>query len=288
MNRTIGQKWRALRDNFADAGIPTAALDARLLVRHVLGFDETALIALENDSFPDSKTAELESLAIRRLAGEPIARMLGVQEFYGLPFVLNSATLIPRPETEMLVDFGIGALESISNPRILDLGTGTGCIVLALLANLPKATGIGVDLAPDAVEQAHANGALLGLSDRFEARQGDWFSPVETQSFDLIVSNPPYIASAVIERLETGVKAFDPRAALDGGEDGLAPYRIIARNGRFHLAPNGFLALEIGFDQGHIVSALLTEAGFDAVSLAKDLAGHDRMVTARWQGDALK
>jgi len=215
-----------------------------------------------------------------------VARILGVQEFYGLSFGLNAATLIPRPETEMLVDFGIEALNDHPRPRILDLGTGTGCIVLALLANLPNAIGIGVDISPEAIEQARANGFALGLAERFEARQGSWFAPVVGDVFDLIVSNPPYIASAAIESLEAGVKTFDPRAALDGGQDGLDPYRIIAQQAPAHLAPNGALALEIGFDQGHMVTTLIREAGLDAVSLAKDLAGHDRMVTARRQPGA--
>lgn len=280
MSQTIGRTWRLLRDRLADAGIDTAALDARLLVRHVLALDETALIASEADPFPPGKTAGLESLTLRRLAGEPVARIRGVQEFYGLSFSLNAATLIPRPETEMLVDFGLEMLRDHPAPRILDLGTGTGCIVLSLLANLPNATGIGIDISPDAIAQARANAAELGLSSRFEARQGDWFGPAGAESFDLIVSNPPYIASAVIETLDTGVKSFDPRAALDGGADGLDPYRIVARDAPARLLPNGRLALEIGSEQGHMSSALLKEAGFDAVSVAKDLAGHDRMVTA--------
>ena len=286
MTQTIGRTWRLLRDRLADAGFETAALDARLLVRHALGLDETGLIASEAETFPPDKTAELESLALRRLAGEPVARIRGAQEFYGLSFGLNAGTLIPRPETEMLVDFGLEALKSNPAPRILDLGTGTGCIVLALLANLPEARGTGVDIAPEAIAQARANAATLGFADRFEARQGDWFAQTESESFDLIVSNPPYIASAVIETLDTGVKSFDPRAALDGGTDGLDPYRVIARQAPECLASNGVLALEIGFEQGHMVDTLLREAGFDTVSVAKDLAGHDRMVTARWRGNA--
>ena len=285
---TLGQTWRTLRDRFAAAGIDTAALDARLLVRYLLGLDETGLIASEADPFPHERAPELESLALRRLAGEPVARIRGEQEFYGLCFGLDAATLIPRPETEMLADFGLDALKAHPHPRILDLGTGTGCIVLALLANLTNARGIGVDISPDAVERATANAAALGLAGRFEARQGDWFEPVAGESFDLIVSNPPYIASAVIATLEVGVRGFDPPAALDGGDDGLAPYRIIAGAAPAHLVPDGLLALEIGFDQGHMVDVLLKKAGFDAVSVRRDLAGHDRMVTARWRGGAQK
>ncbi|HWJ87476.1 MAG TPA: peptide chain release factor N(5)-glutamine methyltransferase [Pelagibacterium sp.] len=280
---TLGQTWRGLRDRFVVEGIETAALDARLLARHVLGLDDTGLIASEPDPFPAEKTEALEALALRRVAGEPVARIRGVQEFYGLDFGLNAATLVPRPETEMLVDFGIATLRERHAPRILDLGTGTGCIVLALLDALPEASGVGVDISELALDQARSNAEALGVGDRFGARQGDWFAPVGNERFDLIVSNPPYIASAVIADLETGVRDFDPVMALDGGEDGLAPYRILAAEASGHLRENGVLALEIGFDQGQLVERLLQAAGFSDIAIAKDLAGHDRMVTARAQ-----
>lgn len=281
MSLGIGRTWRELRDRLATAEIPTAALDAQLLVRHVLDLDATGLIASETDPFPGGKSEDLEALVSRRVAGEPIARIVGVQEFYGLDFGLNAATLIPRPETEMLVDFGIERLKAHPSPVILDLGTGTGCIVLSLLANLPGARGWGVDISADALEQARANAEALGLADRFAARHGSWFDPLGGEKFDLIVSNPPYIASATIETLDAGVKSFDPMAALDGGADGLGPYRIIAAKAREHLVAGGALALEIGFDQGHMVNELLSSAGFCEIAIAKDLAGHDRMVTAR-------
>lgn len=281
MSVSIGRAWRALRDRFAAAGVPTSALDARLLTRHALGLDETGLIASEREPFPAPVEARLEAFAQRRLGGEPVARIVGKQEFYGLDFGLNAQTLIPRPETEMLVDFGVESLRGRREPAILDLGTGTGCIVLSLLANLPGGRGIGIDIAQGALDQAQANAASLGLAQRFEGRLGDWFAPVAGLRFDLIVSNPPYIASAVIDTLEPGVKAFDPMPALDGGPDGLDPYRIIAAQARNYLVPEGLIALEIGYDQGHMVTTLLQEAGFSEIIIAPDLAGHDRMVTAR-------
>ncbi len=278
---TLGQTWRVLRDRFAAAGIETAALDARLLVRHVLDLDETGLIAREAEPFPAHKRDDLEALAARRLAGEPVARIFGRQEFYGLTFGLNAATLIPRPETEMLVDFGLDTLGTKSGAQILDLGTGTGCIVLSLLANLPDARGVGVDIAPAALDMANHNAKALGLSERFTTLEGDWFSPLEADArFDLIVSNPPYIASTAIETLAPGVRVFDPGAALDGGADGLAPYRINAAQGAPFLKPGGRLVLEIGFDQAQMVESLLRDAGWQTISVHKDLAGHDRMVTA--------
>lgn len=280
---TLGQTWRALRDRFVLAGIESAALDARLLVRHILGLDDTGLIASESDPFPAEKVAALEALAVRRVAGEPVARIRGVQEFYGLDFGLNPATLVPRPETEMLVDFGITVLRGRDTPRILDLGTGTGCIILALLDALPEASGTGVDISELALVQARANAEALGLGQRFVVKHGDWFAPLGHERFDLIVSNPPYIASRVIETLDAGVRNFDPLDALDGGEDGLDPYRVLAEQAAEHLNENGVLALEIGFDQGQLVERLLQAAGFSDIAIAKDLAGHDRMVTARAQ-----
>lgn len=283
MSHTIGQTWRQMRDRLVDAGIATPVLDARLLVRHVLGFDETGLIASENQSFPQEKSAGLDALVSRRLAGEPVARILGEQEFYGLPFGLNSETLIPRPETEMLVDFGIEHLKGKAGAQLLDLGTGTGCIAIALLANLPNATGLAIDISPEALAQTRGNALRNGVLDRLDILEGSWFNPVADQSFDLIVSNPPYIASSVIQVLDRSVKSYDPMAALDGGSDGLDPYRIIAAKAQSHLNPAGLLALEIGYDQSHMVIMLLREAGFSDIAVTKDLAGHDRMVTAHVQ-----
>lgn len=277
---TIGQAWRVLRDRFAAAGLPNCALDARLLTRHVLGLDETGLILAERDPISEHDHAALDALAARRLGREPVARILGVQEFYGLPFALNGATLVPRPETELLVDFGLAVLRERMAVRLLDLGTGTGCIALALLANLPDARGLDIDLAPQALAQARDNADRLGLADRFEARQGDWFGPLAAgEKFDLIVSNPPYIASPVLAGLAPEVLDHDPALALDGGPDGLAPYRVIAASAGAVLAPGGALALEIGFDQGAAVAALLVDAGLARVEVARDLAGHDRMVS---------
>lgn len=276
----IGQIWRAIRDRFAAAGLDNPTLDARLLAQHALRLDATGLILAEADPISPESHAVLDALAARRLAREPVARILGVQEFYGLPFALNGATLVPRPETELLVDFGLEALHGRSAARLLDLGTGTGCIALALLANLPDVQGLGIDLAPEALDQARANAQQLGLAGRFDTRQGDWFAPVgAAEKFDLVVSNPPYIESAVMAGLEPEVLRHDPALALDGGPDGLAPYRVIADGVSRVLAPGGAVAVEIGFNQGDAVAALFAAAGLARVALAKDLAGHDRMVT---------
>jgi len=232
----------------------------------------------------DADIAAYEALLVRRLAREPVARIVGRQEFYGLDFSLNEATLIPRPETEMLVDFGVARLKGRKGAMILDLGTGTGCIVLSLLANVPGAKGVGVDLSARALEQARENAVALGLDDRFEALEGSWFSPVAGERFDLIVANPPYIASEAVKGLAPEVFRYDPALALDGGADGLGPYRVIVAGAADHLAPGGVLAVEIGFDQGDRVSRLFEDAGLSGVGVEKDLAGHDRMVVAALPG----
>lgn len=278
MPLTRGQLWRAGRDRLAANDIDNAALDARLLLQHVLGIDQTQMIASEGTMASEVEIAEYETLLLRRLSREPVARILGTQEFYGLPFALNAETLVPRPETEMLVDFAIERLKAHEGAKILDLGTGTGCIVLSLLANLPTAEGVGVDLSREAVRQARENADALGLSARFTALEGVWFAPLAGQNFDLIVSNPPYIAANVIPELSPEVSRFDPILALDGGFDGLDPYRIIARSAVDHLNPGGALAVEIGFDQGESVASLFKSAGLLRVGVEKDLAGHDRMV----------
>lgn len=277
---TRGQLWRVARDMFSDIGIETAALDARVLLQFALGIDQTRLIATERDAVSEHDISRYDALVARRIAREPVARIVGAQEFYGLPFGLNAATLVPRPETEMLVDFGIELLSNRTGARILDLGTGTGCIVLALLANLPGATGVGVDLAPEAVAKARENAEALGLGARFEAREGDWFSPLKGERFDLIVSNPPYIAHHVVKELAPEVQGHDPVLALDGGTDGLDPYRIMARHAGEHLKPGGSVVLEIGFDQGVSVPDLFDQHVFPLVRVEKDLVGHDRVVIA--------
>ncbi|MCD7061237.1 peptide chain release factor N(5)-glutamine methyltransferase [Pelagibacterium xiamenense] len=279
---TIGQAWRAGRDRLSAAGLESPARDAQVLMRHVLGIDQTRLILSEPDPIPAEAAQRFDDLIARRTAREPVARIVGRQEFYGLSFGLNAATLVPRPETEMLVDFGIERLKDKPGARVLDLGTGTGCILLALLANLPGAVGVGIDLAEAAATQARENALALDVSGRAAIRTGAWFAPVaDGELFDLIVSNPPYIATAILRTLEKDVRDYDPALALDGGEDGLGPYRILAAEAGRFLEPGGAVALEIGFDQGAAVTGLLQEAGFVDVTVERDLAGHDRMVTAR-------
>jgi len=208
-----------------------------------------------------------------------VARIIGHREFYGLDFELSAATLEPRPDTELLVDLALVALPD--GGRLLDMGTGTGCIPISILVTRTDGFGVATDLNPLALEVAGRNAERHGVRTRLEMRQGDWFGALTSgERFDLIVSNPPYIASDVVETLSDEVKKFDPRLALDGGPDGLAPYRIIAAEAGDWLKPSGQVMVEIGYDQGPAVSALFAAAGFTQVSVHKDLGGLDRVVCA--------
>jgi release factor glutamine methyltransferase len=276
---TVGQAWRSVRHRFREAGVPTAELDARRIAEIAFRLRGLDLIANEREVAKKSTLKRLEQLTERRLAGEPVARILGEQEFYGLSFALDGATLVPRPETEMLVDFALETLSYTSEARILDLGTGTGCIALSILAHLPRATAVGIDISPEAVACARGNAERLELADRFEARAGYWYKPLKrTEQFDLIVSNPPYIRTADIEGLMTEVRQHDPRAALDGGVDGLNAHRAVAFSAKLFSAPGGLIALECGAGQGESVATILRTGGFSGVEIRKDLAGLDRVV----------
>lgn len=266
------------RDRFRAAGLDTPELDAKLLALRAWDTDRIGLLNREAEPADAALIKALDVLAERRLAGEPVARILGEQEFYGLGFALNAATLVPRPETEMLVDRALAHFGD-KGGRLLDLGTGTGCIPIAVLANAPKVWATAVDLAPDAVAMAQKNAGRHGVADRLDLRLGSWFEPLPPDArFDLIVSNPPYIETAEIDRLAREVKGFDPALALDGGPDGLAPYRHIIAAAPGRLAPGGWLMVEIGSTQGKPVHSLFESARFTQVKVEKDLAGLDRVV----------
>lgn len=247
----------------------------------MLACDSLGLLSREADAMPADMLTRFTALADRRLGGEPVSRLVGHREFYGLDFELNHATLVPRPETELLVDIGIERLAAAGASQILDLGTGSGAIAVALLVNLAQARAVATDLSAEALAMAGRNARRHDVADRLEFRQGSWFGAVEPGArYDLIVSNPPYIESGTIPTLAREVREHDPLLALDGGPDGLAPYREIARQAMTFLAPGGAVAVEIGATQGREVAALFAEAGFAAVSIRNDLAGLDRAVVA--------
>ncbi len=238
----------------------------------------------EGEMVDDVAAANVALLIQRRMSGESVARIIGDKEFYGLAFALNAATLEPRPDTELLVDLAIKALPQ--GGKLLDLGTGTGCIPIAILANRPDARALASDLNPQALNMARQNAERHEVTQRLDFAQGDWFGALgqTADRFDLIVSNPPYIASAVIDTLSPEVKAFDPMLALDGGPDGLGPYRIIVAQSGAHLKPGGQVLVEIGYDQGEAVAALFAEHGFADIGVHKDLNGIDRVISAHQIG----
>jgi release factor glutamine methyltransferase len=274
---TLRDLHRRTRQQFEQAGLETPDLDARLLIEHFTGTSRLdALSSPDKEILPDA-LADLGAAISRRMGGEPVHRILGYRDFYGLRLKLSAETLEPRPDTETLVAAVLPLLrrETGQPCRILDLGTGTGAVALALLSELPDARAVGVDVSDDALVTARRNAEALGLADRFEARRSDWFSDVG-EKFRAIVSNPPYISTNTITTLQREVREFDPARALDGGADGLDAYRAIAAGSAARLEPDGYVAVEIGRDQQWDVIGLFTQNGFDQVGGAKDLAGIDR------------
>lgn len=260
-------------------GVGEAAGDARFLLLGILGL-ETRDLLIEGDRLVGADEAvALEAALARRLAGEPVARILGAWEFWGLPFRLGPDTLVPRPDTEILVEVALAAVPDRRAPlRCLDLGTGTGCILTALLSEMPQACGVGLDRSEGALRVARDNAAANGLGERANFVVGDWCDAVEG-TFDLVVANPPYIAHDVIATLDREVRAHDPATALDGGVDGLDAYRRILDGAGARLASGGTLVLEIGYDQAAAVQDLARAAGYRERGLARDLAGHDRVLS---------
>lgn len=268
-----------MRDLFRRGGIETAELDARILAGIAFGMERLELVNREREEAPAEALETLREMAERRLKGEPVDRIVGEKEFFGLSFLLNDATLVPRPETELLVVRTLALLEGRHHKSILDLGTGTGCIAISVLSESPSTTAVVVDASGEALSIAAANAKRHKVGKRFDARQGSWFDPLQVgERFDVIVSNPPYIATETIGTLATEVKDHDPRLALDGGADGLDAYRAILAEAPMWLKSDGWLVVEIGADQGPSVKAMFQGAGFEDVVIEKDLAGLDRVV----------
>jgi release factor glutamine methyltransferase len=267
---------RALRDGAArlDGVADNPRLEARLLLAHALRLTQNDLIREPGQQID---TASFEQLLARRIAREPLALIIGCREFWSMEFKVSPATLIPRPESETLIEAALGAFAERPHPRrIIDLGTGTGCLLLALLHEFRSALGIGLDLAPEAAILAKANAIPLGLASRSAFLAGNWAEAISGR-FDLIVCNPPYIPSSDIETLMPEVARHEPRRALDGGNDGYDAYRTILPDLDRLLEPNGIAILELGHGQANYVSHLAGKAGFDT-SLRVDLAEIPRAI----------
>jgi release factor glutamine methyltransferase len=273
---------RILTNILEQAGKESPALDARLLIGHALKLDHTAMASSPERALSPQVRAAIARLAARRLAGEPVARILGTREFWGLPFTLSKATLVPRPETETVVEAALDALADRRNDklRIADLGTGTGALLLALLHELKNATGIGTDLDESALETARANAEALGLIGRAQFRRADFGAELQPP-FDLVVSNPPYIPTQDIAALAVEVREYDPKLALDGGADGLDAYRAIARQLQDLLSADGIAVLEIGIGQADAVRAILESRGLRVADQRSDHGGIPRAIRVR-------
>lgn len=281
ISKTLGALYKSLKDRLSAGGIETPEMDARLLISYALGVAPDDVILKPEREVPDHHEV-LESFIARRLKHEPVSKIVGVRDFYGLSFDVNEHVLDPRADTEVLVDAARHFIETLDKDRvrILDLCTGTGCIAAALLSVFPKVTAVAVDISEDALNVARANFRKLGLEDRVTIIQSDLLEEVRGQ-FDVIVSNPPYIQTAVIATLDDDVRLYDPHLALDGGGDGLSVYGIVFPQIRNYMAKGAAAFFEIGYDQEEPIRKLAEYNGLQAVDVLRDLGGHPRVAVLR-------
>lgn len=266
------------KQRLLECEIEDANLDAWLLLEYVSGISRSWYFVHEDEEISENDIEEYQILIEQRGKHIPLQQLTKEAYFYGMKFFVNENVLIPRQDTEVLVEQVLSLSKEKENLKLLDMCTGSGCILLALLANLKQASGTGVDLSEKALEVAQRNGKELGIEVSWV--QSDLFDKV-SGSYDIIVSNPPYIETSVIEGLMDEVKLYEPRMALDGTEDGLFFYREITMQAGKYLKNNGILAFEIGYNQGKAVSEFMKENGYEEVQVLQDLAGLDRVVTGR-------
>jgi release factor glutamine methyltransferase len=269
--------WTTQR--FTEAGIASARLEAQLLLAHVLHCSRVQLYTGFDKPLAEPELAGYRDLIKRRLGGESVAYLLGEQEFWGLPFYVDGSVLVPRPDTETVIEVARALRPDPAAPcRVLDLCTGSGAIAISLAKELPGAQVVATEVSPEAAAVARRNAERNGLAERVEIRVGDLFAPVAGERFDLIAANPPYIATAVLATLAAEVRK-EPPLALDGGPDGLAFYDRICAAAPAHLAPGGAIVLEHGYDQADAVRARLEAAGFLRVTLVHDLGKNPRVTS---------
>ncbi|MGN8905214.1 peptide chain release factor N(5)-glutamine methyltransferase [Bacillota bacterium HCP28S3_F12] len=280
--KTYRELYEEGRRILEQAGLPDAALDARFLLEEVCGTNLQTLLVFPEKKVTEEEVNQYRAFIQRRKDREPTAMILGEWDFMGLTFQLNKSTLIPEQDTEVLVETALEELKrrglGEAPLRILDLCTGSGCILLSLLHELRNAGGLGTDLSEEALEAARENAVRLGLQERAAFRQGDLWEPVGDERFDLIVSNPPYVPTEVIPTLEPEVRCGEPYAALDGGEDGLVFYRRIMREAAGHLKPSGIIIVESGFDEAPQIAARMQDQKLRGIRTVKDYGGLDRVV----------
>lgn len=266
----------ALRDaveRLKSAGVPDPARDARILLAFALGVTADRLTLHLADPISEDTQSQFDALIEQRVNRQPVSQIIGTRQFYGREFIVTSEVLDPRPETETLVEEAI----KIAPESIFDLGTGSGCLLLSILAECPAARGVGLDISDAALNVAKENAAKLALENRVMFSQSDWFASA-SGSYDLIVSNPPYIDESEWKTLDPEPRLWEPKIALTPGSDGLAPYRILARDAVRFIKPNGWLMVEIGWTQGPAVRQIFTEQKWQNVRVVQDMGGKDRVV----------
>jgi release factor glutamine methyltransferase len=278
---SLVKAWTSARDRLKAAGIDTPVIDARLLVEAAADATRADLLSDPYRELSPEQAAALDDYLSRRERREPVAHILGRKGFWSLMLKVGPEVLTPRPDTEMVVTAALEALPPDAPAQILDLGVGSGAILLAVLHDRPAAKGLGVDLSEEALAVARDNAASLGLAGRTALLRGDWTTGLSDATFDLVLANPPYIPSADIDTLEPEVRQYEPRSALDGGPDGLDAYRILAPEILRVLKPGAAFVVEIGHDQGPAVQDLFAAAAADELRVGQDLSGRDRIVAGR-------
>jgi release factor glutamine methyltransferase len=281
MTDTLLTAWTGARDRLKAAQIDSPVIDARILVEAACEATRADIITDPYRAVSPEQMQTLGAYLDRRERREPVARIIGRKGFWKIMLNVDSSVLIPRPDTEVIVDVALKSSTEGEPLRVLDLGVGSGAILLAILAERPAATGLGVDVSEEALAVARDNAAQLGLDGRLALLRGDWTVGLHDAQFDLVVSNPPYIASDEIETLEPEVRLHEPRLALDGGPDGLDAYRTLAPEILRVLKPGGLFLVEIGWTQSEAVTALFKAAGAFNVATVKDLADRNRVVMGR-------
>lgn len=272
---TAAQAMAAGAARLRAAGVPDPARDARILLAHAASVDAARVTLIAPEEIAPEIAERFDNLIALRAVRVPVSQLVGRRGFYGRDFKVSREVLDPRPETETLIEIALSQPFS----RVLDLGTGSGCILVTLLAERPDATGLGVDLSDGACLQASANAVSHGVQERTEIRQSNWFETVEGR-FDLIVSNPPYLALTEMDDVAPELRDHEPRMALTDEMDGLSAYRVIAHEAQGYLTPQGRVLVEIGWQQGEAVCDIFRESGWAQVDLAYDLDGRPRVVSA--------
>jgi release factor glutamine methyltransferase len=281
---TLVSAWNEAKRRLEKAGIESPVIDARLLVEAAAGATRADILADPRRALDDTQTEALDALVARREKREPVSHILGAKGFWKIMLRVTPAVLAPRPDTETILDVVLPLYAENAAFSVLDLGVGSGAILLAILAERPAARGLGVDASDEALAVARENAANLGLAGRAVFLHTDWTAGLDNDQFDLVVSNPPYIRRGDIRRLPPEVRNHEPRMALDGGRDGLDAYRAIAPQILRVLKPGGRFAVEFGIGQADAVRALFAEAGGEELTVTRDLADRDRVLSGRKKG----